>query len=119
MMHPSFEKVGEEGRVAGHRSQSRRILMLAPPSFLETGEGPVHVLEWHSNTIKLVSVRNTITAAWLRGSRTRSTSAVPHQEFGRRQAEEGDREECNGPHEVRMADRLSITFRPSHQSVNE
>ena len=49
----SFEKVGD-GQVAGHRSQSGRVLMLADPSFLETGEGQVHVLEWHSNTIKRI-----------------------------------------------------------------
>ena len=56
----SFEGVGE-GVVAGHRSQSGRLLPLADESFLKKGEGPICLLEWSSNTIRRVC-RSTLQA---------------------------------------------------------
>ena len=59
----SFEEVGN-GQVAGHRSQSGRILALANPRFVQEGVGAVYVLEWRSNTIKRVC-RSTLQAETL------------------------------------------------------
>ena len=42
------------GYVGGHRSQSGRLLVMAAPDFLQSGEGHVHLLEWHSTTIRRV-----------------------------------------------------------------
>ncbi|CAK8996233.1 Retrovirus-related Pol polyprotein from transposon RE2 (Retro element 2) (AtRE2) [Includes: Protease RE2 [Durusdinium trenchii] len=56
----SVEAIGE-GIVAGHRSESGRILAMANPSFATTGTGPVYLLEWHSNTIRRVC-RSTLQA---------------------------------------------------------
>ena len=56
----SVEAIGE-GVVAGHRSQSGRLLALADPSFATTGKGSVYLLEWHSNTIRRVC-RSTLQA---------------------------------------------------------
>ena len=52
------------GEVAGHRSQSGRLLLLAPTDFEQTGQGKVYPLEWHSNTIKRVC-RSTLQAETL------------------------------------------------------
>ena len=52
------------GEVAGHRSQSGRLLLLAPAGFEQTGQGKVYPLEWHSNTIKRVC-RSTLQAETL------------------------------------------------------
>ena len=49
----SFTDLGE-GRLGGNRSQSGRILALAPPDFLEKGTGTVALLGWTSTTIKRV-----------------------------------------------------------------
>ncbi len=59
----SFEEV-KPGYVGGHRSQSGRLLLLASPDFLEKGEGKVHLLEWHSTTIRRVC-RSTLQAETL------------------------------------------------------
>ena len=56
----SFEAL-PSGDAAGHRSQSGRLLLLAPANFEQTGEGQVYPLEWHSNTIKRVC-RSTLQA---------------------------------------------------------
>ena len=58
----SVESNGQ--KIMGHRSQTGRILALADPSFLETGEGKIHMLEWHSNTIRRVC-RSTLQAETL------------------------------------------------------
>ena len=42
----SLEDVG--GTVAGNRSQTGRLLVMAPPDFEKTGKGHVHVLQWTS-----------------------------------------------------------------------
>lgn len=52
------------GQIAGHRSQSGRLLLLAPASFETKGEGYVHLLSWSSNTIKRVC-RSTLQAETL------------------------------------------------------
>ena len=49
------------GAVAGHRSQSGRILLLASEEFVISSKGKVYPLEWHSNTIKRVC-RSTLQA---------------------------------------------------------
>ena len=49
----SVEAIGD-GVVAGHRSQSGRILAMANPEFATAGEGQIYPLEWHSNTIRRV-----------------------------------------------------------------
>lgn len=49
----SFEEV-KPGYVGGHRSQSGRLLVMASSDFLQSGEGHVHLLEWHSTTIRRV-----------------------------------------------------------------
>lgn len=59
----SFEGLCE-GVVAGNRSQSGRILLLANEDFLSTGKGFVYPLEWHSATIKKVC-RSTLQAETL------------------------------------------------------
>ena len=59
----SFESVGLN-TVAGHRSQSGRILALADPTFATTGEGKVMLLDWRSNTIRRVC-RSTLQAETL------------------------------------------------------
>ena len=59
----SFEQV-HVGQVAGHRSQSGRLLLLAPANFETKGEGYVHLLSWSSNTIKRVC-RSTLQAETL------------------------------------------------------
>ena len=52
------------GETAGHRSQSGRLLVLTHEDFLQSGKGPVHLLSWHSNTIKRVC-RSTLQAETL------------------------------------------------------
>lgn len=42
------------GQVAGNRSQSGRILALASPEFLDTEEGHIYMLEWHSTALRRV-----------------------------------------------------------------
>ncbi len=59
----SFEEV-KPGYVGGHRSQSGRLLLMASPDFVEKGEGLVHLLEWHSTTIRRVC-RSTLQAETL------------------------------------------------------
>ena len=49
------------GQKSGFRSQSGRVLCLADPSFRETGDGVLALLEWHSTTIKRVC-RSTLQA---------------------------------------------------------
>ncbi len=59
----SFEEV-KPGHIGGHRSQSGRLLFLASPQFYEEGKGHVHLLEWHSTTIRRVC-RSTMQAETL------------------------------------------------------
>ena len=59
----SFEEV-KPGYVGGRRSQSGRLLVMASPDFLQSGEGHVHLLEWHSTTIRRVC-RSTLQAETL------------------------------------------------------
>lgn len=59
----SFEEI-KPGFVGGHRSQSGRLLFLASPQFREEGKGHVHLLEWHSTTIRRVC-RSTMQAETL------------------------------------------------------
>lgn len=59
----SFEEI-KPGYVGGHRSQSGRLLFLASPQFREEGKGHVHLLEWHSTTIRRVC-RSTMQAETL------------------------------------------------------
>ena len=53
--------VNEAGKRSGFRSQSGRVLCLGAPSFKNTKQGAVHVLDWHSTTIKRVC-RSTLQA---------------------------------------------------------
>ena len=48
----------------GNRSQSGRVLCLADPSFVETGQGHLHLLEYHSDVIRRVC-RSTMQAETL------------------------------------------------------
>ena len=59
----SYEQV-HVGQIAGHRSQSGRLLVLAPANFVDKGRGYVHLLSWSSNTIKRVC-RSTLQAETL------------------------------------------------------
>ena len=59
----SFEDLGG-GRLGGNRSQSGRILTLAPNDFMEKGKGTVALLSWCSTTIKRVR-RSTMQAETL------------------------------------------------------
>ena len=59
----SFEDLGG-GRLGGNRSQSGRILALAPKDFMTEGKGTVALLSWCSTTIKRVC-RSTMQAETL------------------------------------------------------
>ena len=62
--HAADYDVAGDGRLLGHRSQSGRILGLCGSKFLETGEGKIHVLAYHSNVIRRVC-RSTLQAETL------------------------------------------------------
>ena len=49
----SFADLGN-GRLGGNRSQSGRLLVLAPSNFMQDGKGVVSLLSWCSTTIKRV-----------------------------------------------------------------
>lgn len=59
--HGASFDVGKDGKPVGHRSQTGRLLALAPEKFEETGNEKIHVLSWSSNVIKRVC-RSTLQA---------------------------------------------------------
>ena len=62
--HGADYDVGKNGEPLGNRSQSGRILMVGPSSLETTGQGTVHVLEYHSSVIRRVC-RSTLQAETL------------------------------------------------------
>ena len=62
--HAADYDVAGDGRLLGHRSQSGKMVALCSPQFLESGEGKVHLLSYHSNVIRRVC-RSTLQAETL------------------------------------------------------
>lgn len=62
--HAASVEAVAEGQLSGHRSQSGRLLVLAPKDFMDTGKGTVHLLQWHSTTLRRVC-RSTLQAETL------------------------------------------------------
>ena len=62
--HAADYDVAGDGRLLGHRSQSGRVLGLCGSKFLESGEGKIHILSYHSNVIRRVC-RSTVQAETL------------------------------------------------------
>ena len=62
--HAADFDTSQSGEKLGNRSQSGRMLCLASPQFLETGEGHLHLIEYHSNVVKRVC-RSTLQAETL------------------------------------------------------
>ena len=59
--HAGEAEISEDGRKQGHRSQGGRILLLADRMPDESDVAHVHILEWHSQTLKRVC-RSTLQA---------------------------------------------------------
>eukprot|EP00435_Cladocopium_sp_Y103_P032430 s1165_g8.t1 len=59
--HGGEVEINAEGNKQGHRSQGGRILLLADRVPDESGETCIHILEWHSQTLKRVC-RSTLQA---------------------------------------------------------
>ena len=62
--HAADYDMSESGKKLGHRSQSGRLLCLAPRHFKETKTGRLTLLEWHSTVLKRVC-RSTLQAETL------------------------------------------------------
>ena len=62
--HAANFDIAKNGEPLGHRSQSGRVLALGPRSLATTGEGHLHVIEYHSTVIRRVC-RSTLQAETL------------------------------------------------------